>query len=34
MVSYVDKEKTVISHSLRCFLIDFKFGLFRFNPLT
>ena len=33
-MTYVDKDKTVISYSLRCFLIDVKLGLFRFNPLT
>ena len=33
-VTYVDKEKTVISHSLRCFLIDVKFGFFRFLPFN
>ena len=28
------KKKMVIIHSLRCFLIDVKFGLSRFYPLT
>ena len=28
------RKKTVIIHSLRCFLIDVKFSLFRFYPLT
>ena len=32
MATYADKEKTVIIHSLRCFLTDVKFGLFRFFP--
>ena len=33
-VTNVDKEKTVTIHSLSCFFIDVKIGLFRFYPLT
>ena len=32
-MTYVNKEKTVINHSLRRFLTDVIFGLFRFYPL-
>ena len=33
-IRFRKKKKTVIFHSLRCYLIGVKFGSFRFYPLT